>query len=301
MTNKSSTLLLIVLLAVAASSCSTLDIKEIKSLDRIAFEPLRLDPSLEPNNLRIDAHRQTTTTYANNTTQTSPVPNDPLGFDLGNGLFYDLNENFSLRVDNLLDFAGADYYSLKNIKNPQANQGIRTYTFENDTLFRANSENRRSRYLHHLAGPSDSVSYMNGNNLKYVIVRHDSSLACRNKRKVKKEIINLGDGRFLLQSGRRQFDFAQNSNGINLRSHYLVELADANRVMNVYRFNLNGRKKILFSMIRNRNTLYVFNKNYRGSKIVFENQGLSVFGNKNLAEKFELSLTEGQYDQNLVP
>ncbi|MCL6260150.1 hypothetical protein M3O96_13695 [Aquiflexum sp. TKW24L] len=40
------------------SSCASLDRKEIKKLDRIQFQPLQINPELEPNDLRIDVIRQ---------------------------------------------------------------------------------------------------------------------------------------------------------------------------------------------------------------------------------------------------
>ncbi len=230
-----------------------------------------------------------TTTYTNNGTQTLPVPNDPLGFDLGNGLFYDLNQNLSLRIDKMLDFSDAEYFSLKKFENPLDNKGLKMFTFENDTLFKSNSETGRFRYLYHRAGPSDSISFMNGDILKYVIVHRDSSLVCRNKRKVKKEIITMGDGKFVLDRGNRDFDFVQNSNAVDLQSGYLIEISDANKLITIYRLNNSGRKTVLYSMVRSRDALYIFDKNYRGNKIVFEGRSLSIFRNKNLVEKFQLN------------
>ncbi len=108
----------LLMIGVGLSSCATLSVREIKSLERVPFEPLRIEPTVEPNDLRVDVIRQTKQQMVGNTTQAVDVPNDPLGLDLGNGLFYDLNENFSLRLDYLLDFADEEAFELKKITTP---------------------------------------------------------------------------------------------------------------------------------------------------------------------------------------
>lgn len=289
-------LLLTISLAIVATACSTLSPREIQNLNRVAFAPLELTPSVEPIDLRLDVIRQQNQYYDGTSLQTTIVPNDPLGFDLGNGLFYDLNENFSLRLDKLLGYASDEPFALRKMEVPLPNQGYRTYTFAHDSLTSISSEKRRSRYSYHRVGPSDSVSYMNGNALEYVIVLRDSTLACRNRRKVKKEIIRQGAGHFTLEIGRRDADFTQKNNQIDLQSHYLVALTDANKTMTIYRLSRRGRRTSLYTLIRSRDALYVFNENLKGQKIVFENGGISVFQNKNLTVKYDLAFPENSID-----
>ena len=169
-TNIKFTLLAISLVTIA-SACTTLNPKEIQNLNRVAFAPLELAPSVEPTDLRLDVLRQVRTTHDNSGTHYHPIPNDPLGFDLGNGLFYDLNENFSLRINQLLGFADDERFVLKRMEDPAPNRGFTTYTFKNDSLTTSFSERNRIRYRYHRIGPPDSLSYMNGNALDYVIVR----------------------------------------------------------------------------------------------------------------------------------
>ncbi|WP_373515223.1 hypothetical protein [Persicitalea sp.] len=294
-------LLLTASLAIFTTACSTLNPKEIQNLNRVAFAPLELRPSVEPTDLRLDVIRQQTQYYIGNDLQTMDVPDDPLGFDLGNGLFYDLNQNFSLRLDRLLDYASDEPFALRELEVPLPNQGYRTYTFASDSLMRSNSEKRRTRYLYHRVGPPDSVSYMNGNALKYVIVRRDSSLACRNKRKVKKEIFTVKEGHFTFERGRREADFVQKKNEIDLQSSYLVTLTDANKTMTIYRLNRKGRRFAQQTIIRGRDVLYVFDGKLRGQKIVFENGGISVFRNENLVVKYELATAKQSVETSMVP
>ena len=294
-------LLLTLSLAIVATACSTLNPREIQNLNRVAFAPLELAPSVEPTDLRLDVLRQVRTTHDNSGTHYYPISNDPLGFNLGNGLFYDLNENFSLRLDELLGYASDQPFALQKMEVPLPNQGYRTYTFVHDSLTRNSSEKSRSHYLYHRVGPPDSVSYMNGNALDYVIVRRDSVLACRNRRKVKKEIIGLGEGRFTLEVGRREYDFVQKNDQIDLQSHYLVALSDGDKIMTIYRLNRKGRRNSLYTLIRSRDALYVFNGKLRGQKIIFENGGISVFQNKKLVVKYGLAPANKGIETSMMP
>lgn len=296
-------LLLTISLAIAATACSSLNPKEIQNLNRVAFAPLELAPSLEPTDLRLDVIRQVRTTYSYiyDRLETTDVANDPLGFNLGNGLFYDLNENFSLRIDLLLGFAYDERFVIKKMEDPAPNRGFTTYTFKNDSLTTSFSERSRTRYLYHRVGPPDSVSYMNGDALKYVIVRRDSALVCRNKRKVKKEIVSLEDGSFSLDRDRSDLDFTQKDNQIDLQSHYSVALTDDNKTMTIYRLSRKGKRTSLYTLIRSRNTLYVFNENFKGQKIVFENGGISVFQNQNLVVMYELAPAIKEVEASMLP
>ncbi len=301
MVTKVESLLLTISAAIALSACATLNPKEIQNLNRVAFDPLELVPSVEPTDLRLDVLRQQTHYYQGSNLQTMSLPNDPLGFDLGNGLFYDLNENFSLRLDKLLGYASDEPFGLRKMEDPSPDRGFSTYTFQNDSLLTYFSERKRSRYKYHRTGPPDSVSYMNGDALDYVIVRRDSALVRRNRRKVKEEIVNLREGSFSLERGRREFNFVQKNDQIELQSHYLVALSDDNKTMTIYRLSRKGRRTSLYTFIRSRDRLYVFNENLIGKKIVFENGGVSVFQNKNLAVKYELAAARKEIEPSMIP
>ncbi len=279
MVSKIQNLGLVISAAIVLTACSTLNPKEIRNLNRIAFAPLELSASVEPTDLRLDVIRQQTQYYIGDNLQTMDVPNDPLGFDLGNGLFYDLNQNFSLRLDKLLGYESEEPFALRRTDDPTPSRGFTTHTFRNDSLTTSYSERNRIRYKYHRVGSPDSVSYMNGDALRYAIARRDSSLACRNRRKVKREVFNSGAGRFTLETGRRETDFVRTEKGVELQSRYLVDLSNANKMLTIYRLNRKGSKTPVYNIIRSREAIYVFNEKFRGRKIVFENSGITVFHN----------------------
>ena len=78
-------------------SCNPLD---LSTLDQdIKFEELDLKVSYELEDLRFDVIRQQTSDATSDVgdTDTEDVPYHPFGFDLGNGLFYDLNGNLGFK------------------------------------------------------------------------------------------------------------------------------------------------------------------------------------------------------------
>ena len=89
------------------------DITEINNIPKTKFDPVYVKYNYEIIDLRIDIIRQTETEHVNDsTTETVDVPYHKLGFDLGNCLFFDLNENLSLRIDKLLNFNSEGNFTL---------------------------------------------------------------------------------------------------------------------------------------------------------------------------------------------
>ena len=83
----------ILLFACLWSCRSTLNIAEIKTLQRDTFTDLILEPAYDFYNIKFDIIRQQQETNVNSMVTTEDVPYHKLGFHLGNGLFMDLNDN----------------------------------------------------------------------------------------------------------------------------------------------------------------------------------------------------------------
>jgi hypothetical protein len=277
----------LLLIGLGLSSCSTLSVREIKSLERIPFAPLRIEPTVEPNDLRVDVIRQTEQQWVGNTMQTVDVPNDPLGLHLGNGLFYDLNENFSLRLDYLLDFANEDAFELKKMTTQRIGSGFTVYALANDTLTISRPPGKKTRYQYHRFGPEDSTSFMRKSNLKYAIVQLDSGLVQRNKRRVTEGIYQLDDKNFYLQRRRKKIEYRLADDHLYLRDHYIVALTDQNRTLGIYRPTRRG-KKLIRTIERSKNKLFVYNTRFTGHKLEFSNRSLLVFRNKTLVTQYDL-------------
>jgi hypothetical protein len=279
--------------------CSTLSIREIKTLENIPFEPLRLEPATEPTDLRIDVIRQTEQQMVGNTLQTVEVPNEPLGLDLGNGLFYDLNENFSLRLDYLLGFAEEEVFELKKISTP-AGSGFTIYALANDTLTVARSPGKKIRYQYHRAGPEDSTSFMHKSNLKYAIVQRDSALVQRNKRRVTEGIYKQDNENYYWQRRRKKLDYHLADNEVSLRNHYIVALTNQNRTLGIYRTTRKGKKPVC-TIEKSKDKIFVYNQRFKGSKLEFSGHSLLIFRNKKLVTQYELESPKKERIEFMIP
>ncbi len=273
------------------SACSTLNIREIRNLDRVAFAPLRLDPDVEPTDLRVEVLRQTRRETTTNGTTYVDVPNDPLGSNLGNGLFYDMNENFSFRLDRLLGFAHDESFILKKATTSSfLNNGLEVYAYANDSLALVRPNRTRSRPQYHTEGPADSLTYLRKNNFKYAVVERDSALVYRNKRKVKEAIYTQDENRYYLQRRRKKIDFSQQGNEINLQENYLVALSNVDKTMTIYELRRRGRRVPCLTIERSQNKVFVYDQKYRGRKLEFTENTLTIYENKKPVARYELEI-----------
>lgn len=282
------------------SGCSTLSVREIKSLDRIPFAPLRIQPGVEPNDLRVDVIRQTEQTRVGNTVQDNDVPYDPLGLDLGNGLFYDLSENFSLRLDYLLDFKEAESFELKKTTTPLFDSGLTLYSFAGDTLTISRPPGKRVRYQYHRTGSEDSSSFMRKNTLDYAIVQRDSALVQRNGRRVTEGIYKQDDENFYLQRRRTKIDYRLTDGEVHLRNHYIIALTNQNRTLGIYRSTRKGRR-LIQTIERSRDKIFVYDTDFKGKKLEFSGAGLRIFKDKKLIAQYDLESVKKEWTEVGVP
>ncbi len=290
------------LAALALNACATLNVREIKNLDRVAFAPLRLDPDVEPADLRVDVIRQTTQVGTGQNTRTVAVAYDPMGFNLGNGLFYDLNANFALRLDHLLGFADEDSFTLsKATANSFLSNGLEVYSLANDSLTLTRNGRRRSRPQYHTEGPADSLTYRRKNNFKYVIAERDSALVLRNRRREKQTIVMEDENHYHVQRWLWKEDFSQQSNEITLHNRYLVALSTDQKTMTVYRLRRRGRRTPLRTIVRSQNKLFVYARNYRGLALEFDDRTMTIYNNKTLLSRYELEIPKKARSTGTTP
>ncbi len=111
-------------------SCSPVLQKEINSLQKEPLEPLELRPGYDLFRIRMDVirERQNTANIANGPS-TVNAPYHRLGFHLGNGLFYDLNDNLCLLVPELYGIAVDDDFEIEEQTSPQRKN---RYTMKGD-------------------------------------------------------------------------------------------------------------------------------------------------------------------------
>lgn len=286
--------------ALLLTGCSSLSLREINALNRIPFKPLRIQPGVEPNDLRVDVLRQTEQTRVGNSTQTTDVPYEALGLNLGNGLFYDLNENFSLRLDYLLDFEEADAFELKKTTNPFFDSGLTLYSLIDDTLTISRPPGRKTRYHYQRSGSEDSSFFRRRNAPDYAIVQRDSALVQRNGRREIQGIYKQDDENFYLQRRRTKIDYRLTDGEVYLRNRYIVALTNQNKTLGIYRPTRKGRRQIL-TIERGRDKIMVYNSDLKGKKLELSGTGLRVFRDKKLVAQYDLESIKKERTDMGVP
>lgn len=260
-------------------ACSTpLNLVDINNLNKLEFGPLFISSECELFDLRIDIIRQTYKHQVNDSTsETRKVPYHKLGFNLGNGLFYDLNDNLSFRIDYLLnidtnsDFVIEKTYARKNRKR------IISYTDGNYRI-QGPKQNRNYTKLK-IDSFEDSLSIFNGNRFRYAITKNDTSLAYSNKKKILDKIRKKEDNYYCQIRGKRVDEYRYENNEIVLDNKYKVLLNPDRKIVEIKRMRKDTNIP-LYKIIRDANTIFIYNRKNYGKKIVLNEGEFTLYHNK---------------------
>jgi len=269
------------------TSCSKLPIHEVASTEKRPLDSLTLNPAFEPNNLRIDLIRQS---YQRSTVdsiyyETVKIAYNPLGFDLGNGLFFDLNDNLSLRLDQLLNFSTEQNFTVKQITRPNKHKGAITYLLANNLLEMSGPGRSKNRTVYQRSDFEDSIAFMGKRKFLYSIVTKNDTLQLRNSRRLLFEIHPTDEKSYEVFKRKKASDYRQVSNKIYLGKNYAIEQTPDNSRLNV----LNLRKnRILYTIEKSGNRIWIYNRQYFGNMIEVEPHELSVYHNKKLITRYEV-------------
>lgn len=268
-------------------SCATLNVNDIASLDRGAFEPLRLTPEIEPNYLRFDLIRKTEAKPVNDSaSETVDLPYHPLGFYLGNGLFYDFNGNLTIRADYLLH-APAEGFHIRKSGRPEKNKGITEYIYRPDTLYKQYPHRKKPIYQYHRLSENGVESFMYGHRLRYIVETTDSTIVYRGKRRKWDVLYRDGPDAYYLNRRRWVNHYRKSEEGLVLGSDYLVTLADGGRAIHIKRGG-KKRDRLLYTIERDADRVFIYDRKKRGRMITFEGNSFLVYRNQTLLMRYEL-------------
>ncbi|HBB92982.1 MAG TPA: hypothetical protein DC042_15025 [Bacteroidales bacterium] len=259
------------------NSCTTLSLTEIRNLKHTEFEPLRLDPAIETNNLRIDLLRQTEEERVNDSTVTTEdTPYHPLGFDLGNGLFYDLNDNLSFRIDELLGITNEDCWSVERLDGRRQRRADCVWTLCGDTLTLNYPSGRRERYIHHGVHDGATTLVKSRNRLLYAVDFNGGQTVYRYRTRKLDVIEKAGENEYSVRGGFRREYFRLQGNRLLLNRGYSIELSDRNQKIRIIQSGWLG-SRVMLTMEKSGNFLYLYDRNYHGQKLESGDGCVTVF------------------------
>ena len=257
---------------------------------------LQLKLSHEINDLRIDLVRQEETSMVDDITTTNKVDYHPVGFDLGYGLFLDLNDNLSFRSDYLLKVQGKDY-QIQEIKGQKLDRLKRRFSQSGVEVCQQKKINsgdhfkkcKRLKRGNHL----NEIQVFEKNKLRYGVVTEGTgdytfgkggSLA-RGVIKIKKTT----DGFSVKRKGKRPKMYQQDNRTLLLGRKFKVIIHKSQNEISVFRPGKKKDKLIKTIKIED-NGLEVFSPKKSILKINQEMNRIRVVSNKDV--KYQLSLVD---------
>lgn len=263
--------------------CATLDKTALSELQRVPFEPLALQPSFDVYEIRLDLIREKDTPMLSDSTGTEEeLSYRTLGFYLGNGLFYDLNNNLSLLVPDLFQIDPAANFTIeekdrRNMQEVIYRREPETFSVEYTGLFNWFKTAK-------LNITDTTLTFERGFLRKYSLSWTDSTL--RHKGLIFSTRILPEPGGFYVPSLFFRRHFSQNGNVIDLDREYRI--VEENNAILLYRRNLIGRDKLILTIVRSHSDWYIYNKRKRGLKLSFRGNELIVYENQREIKRYQL-------------
>ena len=225
-----------------------------------SLDPIELTPDFDPYLLRIDLIRQT---RCDGNDDTQNVNYSRLGFRLGNGLFFDYNNNLSILIPELFGIVGLENFSIED----QFNNNIYTKADDNYTSVCRNwfGTSRDALAINH----DENQITLGKRWWKTKINQTDEELKINGCR-----IITTGTG---YKKGRRRIcdQYYRENNEIVLNHDYVIrESGDRIEILN---FRRNPAKRcVLYTIQRKENAIYFTSPVHRGFKLTQMDNGSIV-------------------------
>ncbi|WP_167619303.1 hypothetical protein [Maribellus sediminis] len=278
--------LLIILIFTNIACSSTLNITEIQDLTKTRFDSLSIQPAIELYGLRIDIIRQTKEEQVNDSTiLEEAVSYNFLGFNLGNGLFYDLNDNLSLRVDYLLDVdPGNDFEVAKIYSKKKRNK---TYKSQNGKFSIGYRHNKKAYDKFQVENFNDSLCISYGKKLRYSIAMTDSLTKLTRSDRVLDEI-QMKDKNFYYQKFSKRVDeYKLLDKTIILDDKYKITQNENGDIIQIYKISKKG-DYLRFRIIQDDRNIFIYNDKFSGKKIIKDNNKFTFYYNDLIGYEFKV-------------
>ncbi|MCE4565360.1 hypothetical protein INQ51_13665 [Maribellus sp. CM-23] len=273
---KKNNYIFLVLILIVFGCSTTSNISEIKELSKIRFDSLSIQPDVELYNFRIDINRQTTDLWLNDsTTINEVVPYNVLGFNLGNGLFYDLNDNLSLRVDYLLNIDTKKDFEIEKIYSKS--KWNRNYKSQQGK-FSIGYPNKKNYDLLQIDDFKDSLSISYRNKHRYSIVTSDSLTELKTVKGLH-DRIQKKDKNFYYQKHRKRVDeYKLLDKAIILDDRYKITQNQNGDIIQIYSINKKG-DYLRYSIIQDDKNIFIYDEKFYGKKIIKDNNKFTLYYN----------------------
>ena len=287
---------LFLLLVIIASSCSTpiYDAQTLQELPRQEPSPLELTASFELFDWRYDIIRQEECEEdMDGDTYYEDVDYHPIGFDLGNGLFFDLNNNLSLRIDRLLgidysdggDHAQLTYQSTRFLP-------VRELDLTPDQLLtrvmKASGQSRNFRTTYSVTEQEVTRAIRNRQE-QTILEFSEEGFRFYRRRGNYHSIEEVAPGRYqrFRNKGRQMgdpYDLSQEE--ISLPGNYVIRIGHTRDRIEIFERNRNDRRTLLHTIQLSPDRIVVYRPSRVGFTITFDKQGFTYRHSSGLQERY---------------
>ncbi len=276
--------------AFLAHSCATLDVNEIMNLDKQSFEPFELKPAVDVNMIRIDIKREKSRErdFVDSIVKTEDVRYEPFGFDLGNDLFFDLNNNLGIRIDELFNVENK-YFEVETITLPKRNKGVYTQQFFNDTIRGKTPFMKKQKYECHKVQNGDTLTVMRKKQVLFTVIENDTSFVYKRRWAGKDILYEIDDRSYFLNRNSKRFTYRLSGDTLYLGKWYILVRTRGGRSLELRR---NGKKRsgLLYRIEKSDNKIFIYDKYFCGTKLEIKGDTLFQYSNDHLYRKFLIIL-----------
>ncbi len=256
-------------------SCSPVLEQNITNLEKIDLEPLKLEPGYDLYSIRLDVIRETETS-AGGQGGTQFASYNRLGFHLGNGLFYDLNNNLSILVDKLYEIKENENFEITERVTPQRRN---RYTKEGNTYEERYGTFLASTQMTRFERDEEDGSLIIRESLLSKLRIYESEDELLMKYPLGKTAIRWdGKGYEVKQLfGRR--NFVQIGKGVDLDGRYYITQRN-NRIEIFRNRSFSNKRNLLFTIIQGEDEIIIYNKKNRGFRMIKNGNKIEYLRNR---------------------
>ncbi len=279
----------ILLAALLIHSCATLDVNEIENLKKESFEPFMLKPDVDVNRIRIDILRQKNDEVStlDSTKETVDVIYHPFGFELGNDLFFDLNDNLGIRIDELFNVENK-YFEVELFTRPKKNKGVYKQQFLNDTIKRKTPFTGKQRYELHEEKNGDTLKVLRKKRVLFSVIDQDTAFIYKRRWATKDVLYKADDQSYYLNRNRKRFTYKLSSDTLYFGKRYMLVRTKGNKAIEL-RWRRKRSSELLYRIERGNDRLFIYDRYFRGTQLEIKGDTLFEYHNNYLFSKYVIT------------
>lgn len=267
----------LIFFTIGLTNCSLPLQVEMTNLERVSFDDLKLQPTHDLYNYRHDILRQKQWVGNEICGYQENMPYHPLGMELGNGLFMDLNYNLSLDLTSVLTLpeSGAFVLNRKDYRRPELERQVRVSKEQvcyDEIHFLSKETKRVCRDITYNGELIEVKQDRLGN---FSIQQQGERFSLIDDRgRITSHIRPKGEGIYVDDLRSPRYDFQQVENEI-LLGRYRITLSPKRDEIQIYQRDAK-RERLIKKIVKTQGYLYILDAKNRGEVVQIDKDQLRI-------------------------